>query len=157
DRVPRSRRDPARVLVARSDVVVGAVRAQPLPTGTVTFVFTDMEGSTRALQSLGDRWAEVLHEHLRLLRQAAFRHGGVEATTDGDGLALAFADAVSAVGAAVDMQQSIAGHRWPGGTTPRVRIGVHSGDVQVVDDDYVGLPLHVTARVRSATHGGQVV
>jgi predicted ATPase/class 3 adenylate cyclase len=132
-------------------------RIGPLPEGTVTLVFTDMEGSTRALQALGDAWPGVLGEHLRLLRGVTERHGGVELGSDGDGLALVFADASSAVAASMEMQRAMTTHPWPAGVPLSVRIAIHSGDVRVVDDEYVGLPLHVTARVRSVTHGGQVV
>jgi class 3 adenylate cyclase len=116
-----------------------------------------MVGSTRLVQRLGDRWPVVLQSHLTILRDAASQFGGVEMHTDGDALMLAFADASSAVQSAIEMQRRMALHDWPADVDVAIRIAVHSGDVHILDNDYVGLPLHVAARVRSATHGGQII
>src|SRR5579862_5851995 len=122
------------------------------PTGTVTFLFTDVEGSTRLLEQLGtDGYADVLFEHRRLLREVFDRNGGHEFGTEGDAFFVAFASAPAALTAAVEMQAALAG------SLVRVRIGIHSGEVMLVDSDYVGMAVHKAARICSATHGGQVV
>jgi predicted ATPase/class 3 adenylate cyclase len=122
-----------------------------LPSGTVTFLFTDIEGSTRLLRELGERYADVLAEHNRLLREAFSRHGGLEVGTQGDSFFVAFADAGSAVAAAGDVQASLAGG------PVRVRIGMHTGEAVVTDEGYVGIDVHRAARIMSAGHGGQVL
>ena len=126
--------------------------AKPLPTGTVTFLFSDVEGSTRKLEEVGvDRYADALGEHRRLLRDAFDRHGGVEVDTQGDAFFIAFPTAQAAVLAAADAQRAL------GETDVRVRIGVHSGEAAAGDEGYVGMDVHRGARVASAAHGGQVV
>jgi predicted ATPase/class 3 adenylate cyclase len=122
-----------------------------LPSGTVTFLFTDIEGSTRLLRELGERYANVLAEHNRLLREAFSRHGGLEVSTQGDSFFVAFADAGSAVAAAGDAQAALAGG------PVRVRIGIHTGEAVVTDEGYVGIDVHRAARIMSAGHGGQVL
>jgi class 3 adenylate cyclase len=122
-----------------------------LPSGTVTFLFTDIEGSTRLLRELGERYADVLAEHNRLLREAFSRHGGLEVGTQGDSFFVAFADAGSAVDAAGDVQAALAGG------PVRVRIGIHTGEAVVTDEGYVGIDVHRAARIMSAGHGGQVL
>jgi class 3 adenylate cyclase len=97
-----------------------------LPSGTVTFLFTDIEGSTRLLHELGDAYAGVLSDHRRLLREAFVRHGGVEVDTQGDSFFVAFADPRGAIAAAVDAQTAVAQHAWPGGAAVRVRMGLHT-------------------------------
>jgi class 3 adenylate cyclase len=99
-----------------------------LPTGTVTFLFTDIEGSTRLLQDLGDRYAAVRDQHAAILRQAIRDGGGVEVSTEGDSFSAAFASPVGAVRAAVAAQRGLAGHRWPAGFPVRVRMGLHTGE-----------------------------
>jgi predicted ATPase/class 3 adenylate cyclase len=122
-----------------------------LPSGTVTFLFTDIEGSTRLLSELGERYADVLAEHNRLLREAFSQHGGLEVGTQGDSFFVAFADAGSAVAAARDAQTALAGG------PVRVRIGIHTGEGVVTGEGYVGIDVHRAARIMSAGHGGQVL
>ncbi len=122
-----------------------------LPTGTVTFLFTDIEGSTRLLQELGDGYAEVLAEHHRVLREVWSRHHGVEVDTAGDAFFVAFARASDAVAAARDAQRRLAAGSL------RIRIGLHTGEPAVAVDSYVGLDVHRAARIAGAGHGGQVL
>ncbi len=128
-----------------------------LPTGTVTFLFTDIEGSTRLLQQLGDRYAEVLADCRRLLRTAFQAHGGREVDTQGDAFFVAFARARDALSAAVAAQRAILAHPWPDGTAVRVRMGLHTGEPLSADAGYVGMDVHRAARISSAGHGGQVL
>jgi predicted ATPase/class 3 adenylate cyclase len=128
-----------------------------LPTGNVTLVFTDIEGSTSLLTMLGERYADLLHSHRRVLRAAFEDHGGVEVGTEGDSFFVAFPSAPQAVAAAVDLQRGLATARWPDDVDVRVRVGVHSGRPAVVAGDYIGLDVHRAARIMSAAHGGQVV
>ncbi len=139
-------------------MATAASQALPdLPSGTLTFLFTDIEGSTRMIQQLGDAYAPLLTKHRELLETAAVAHRGRVFGTEGDAVFVAFADATSAIAAAVDAQRALAAHPWPEGHRIKVRMGVHSGEVQRVADDYVGLALHQTARITSAGHGGQVL
>jgi len=128
-----------------------------LPTGTVTLLFTDIEGSTRLLQQLGDYYDGVLTECRQLLRAAFHQWNGHEVDTQGDAFFVAFARATDAVSAAVDMQRALAAHTWPEGVTVRVRMGLHTGEPQLSTENYVGLDVHRTARIMSAAHGGQVL
>jgi WD40 repeat protein/class 3 adenylate cyclase len=128
-----------------------------LPSGTVTFLFTDIEGSTRLLHELGDDYADVLVEHRRLLRDSFGRHDGVEVDTQGDSFFVAFSDARSAVEAAADAQAALARHDWSGGAEPRVRMGLHTGEPLVAGDHYVGIDVHRGARIAAAAHGGQTL
>jgi predicted ATPase/class 3 adenylate cyclase len=128
-----------------------------LPTGTVTFLFTDIEGSTRLLQQLGDRYAAVLGEHQQMLRTAFTAHGGVEVDTQGDSFFVAFPTAPAAVAAAAAAQHALADHAWPDGAAVRVRMGLHTGTPLVAGDHYVGLDVHRAARIAAAGHGGQVL
>jgi adenylate/guanylate cyclase family protein len=121
-----------------------------LPRGTVTFLFTDIEGSTRLLQGLGEGYADALAEHRRVLREAFVRHSGVEVDTQGDAFFVAFARASDALAAARDAQAALKG-------PIRVRIGVHTGEPVVTDAGYVGLDVHRAARIAAAGHGGQVL
>ena len=127
------------------------------PTGTVTFLFTDIEGSTRLLQELGDDWGGVLHDQRRLMRAALSENNGVELGTEGDSFFVVFASATDATQAVVSAQHALAGHAWTGGKTVRVRMGLHTGEARVVGQDYVGLDVHRAARIASCGHGGQVV
>ena len=122
-----------------------------LPTGTVTLLFTDIEGSTRLLHELGERYAEVLAEHRHLLRKAFSHYGGVEVDTQGDAFFVAFARASDAVAAARDAQGALADG------PVRVRIGIHTGEPVVTDEGYVGIDVHRAARIMGAGHGGQVL
>jgi class 3 adenylate cyclase/tetratricopeptide (TPR) repeat protein len=128
-----------------------------LPTGTVTFLFTDIEGSTRLLKQLGARYADVLEEHHRLLRRVFAESDGREVDTQGDALFVAFPRAKDAVAGAVAAQQALAAHDWPDGVGVRVRMGLHTGEPTVGSDRYVGLGVHTAARVCSAGHGGQIL
>jgi predicted ATPase/class 3 adenylate cyclase len=128
-----------------------------LPSGTVTLLFTDIEGSTRLLQHLGGRYHNVLAEHRGLLRAAFAGHRGCEVSTEGDGFFVAFARASDAVAAAVDGQRALVAHPWGESVGVRVRMGLHSGEPTLVARDYVGLDVHRAARICSAGHGGQVL
>jgi predicted ATPase/class 3 adenylate cyclase len=125
--------------------------ARELPTGTVTFLFTDIEGSTRLLERLGDGYEDVLGEHHRQLRGVWLGNGGIEVDTQGDAFFVVFASATAAVQAAADAQRALAD------TELRVRMGLHSGEAAVAETGYVGADVHRTARICSAAHGGQVV
>src|SRR2546430_363724 len=122
-----------------------------LPTGTVTFLFTDVEGSTRLLRELGDRYAEVLHEHRATLRRAFERHGGIEVDTQGDAFFVAFPKASEALAAAAEGRDALA--RGP----IRVRMGLHTGEPVVTEEGYVGIDVHRAARIAAAGHGGQIL
>jgi predicted ATPase/class 3 adenylate cyclase len=123
-----------------------------LPTGTLTFLFTDVEGSTRALAEQGaERYAEALREHHGLIRDAVAAHGGIEVDTQGDAFFCVFTSARKAVACAEQAQASLAT------TEIRVRMGLHSGEALVVEDHYVGMDVHRAARVAAAGHGGQVL
>jgi WD40 repeat protein/class 3 adenylate cyclase len=128
-----------------------------LPAGTVTFLFTDIEGSTRLLHALGDRYADVLTDHRRLLREVFGEWGGREVDTQGDSFFVAFAHAGDAVRAAADGQRALAGHRWPEAGDLRVRMGLHTGEPLVAGDHYVGIDVHRGARIAAAAYGGQVL
>ena len=134
-----------------------AARIEELPTGTVTFLFTDIEGSTRLLTGLRGGYAEVLGEHQRLLRAAFDEHAGREVHTEGDAFFVAFARASDAIAAAVSAQRSLASQPWPEGVEVRVRMGVHTGEAEIRQDDYVGLDVHRAARICAAGHGGQML
>ncbi|HTU28737.1 MAG TPA: adenylate/guanylate cyclase domain-containing protein [Solirubrobacteraceae bacterium] len=129
-------------------------RRQALPQGEVSLLFTDIEGSTRLLNQLGDAYGEVLAEHRRLLREVWARHGGVEVDTEGDAFFVAFALARAAVAAAADAQSVLGSADLEG---LRVRIGVHTGTPRIRDDDYWGTDVHYAARICAAAHGGQVL
>ncbi|MDH4345711.1 MAG: AAA family ATPase, partial [Thermoleophilia bacterium] len=122
-----------------------------LPTGVVTLLFTDIEGSTRLLHELGDGYADALAEHRRVVREACEAHAGVEVDTQGDAFFVAFARATEAIGAAADAQRSLA--EGP----VRVRMGVHTGEPRVTEEGYVGLDVHKGARIAAVGHGGQVL
>jgi predicted ATPase/class 3 adenylate cyclase len=128
-----------------------------LPSGIVTFVFTDMEGSTRLLRRLGDRYAEVLDRHRAVLRDAWDANGGSEVSSSGDSVFVAFDDAAAAARACADAQRQLAVEPWPDDAPVRVRMGVHTGLAAPRQDDYVALAVHQTARVMAAANGGQVL
>ena len=129
-----------------------SLKGNSLPTGTVTLVFTDIEGSTRLLDLLGpERYGEALAEHRRVVRESCACHGGVEVDAHGDGVFLAFAAAPAALEAVREISANLTG-----GLTP-VRIGVHTGTPLVTDDGYVGVDVHRAARIAAAAHGGQVL
>src|SRR5713226_2553426 len=128
-----------------------------LPRGTVTLLFTDIEGSTRLLQCLGERYPDVLAECRGLLRAAFHRHHGHEVDTQGDAFFVAFTRATDAISAAVDAQRALASHPWPEGAAIRVRMGLHTGEPSLTSEGYVGLDVHRAARIMSAGHGGQIL
>jgi len=126
-------------------------------TGTVTFLFTDLEGSTGLAHRLRDRWSEVLVEHRRLIREPALSAGGHEIDCRGDELFVAFEDAAAAARCAADAQRSFAEQEWPDGEQVRVRIGIHTGEAIFADSDYLGVEVHKAARISFAGHGGQIL
>jgi predicted ATPase/class 3 adenylate cyclase len=128
-----------------------------LPTGTVTFLFTDIEGSTRLLTALGDAYPPLLAAHAEILRAAITAHRGTEVNTEGDAFFAVFPSAVDAVGAAVQAQRDLADTAWPDKASVRVRMGLHSGEGRLGGDDYVGLDVHRAARIAGAGYGGQVL
>ncbi|MDP8957245.1 MAG: tetratricopeptide repeat protein [Actinomycetota bacterium] len=128
-----------------------------LPTGTVTFLFTDIEGSTNLARTLGFRWPQVLEEHNSVVRNAIRAHDGIDVRTEGDAFFAVFRSPNDAVRAAAAAQRSIAEHRWPGDGPLRVRMGMHTGDGRLAGDDYVGVDVHRAARIAAAGHGGQVL
>jgi class 3 adenylate cyclase len=133
------------------------MRMANLPTGTVTFLFTDIEGSTRLLERLGERYAEALAVHRRLVREAVGAVGGREVDTQGDAFFVAFDRAVHGVQAAANAQRALAEYAWPDGAALRVRMGLHTGEPTVGDEGYLGLDVVRAARICSAGHGGQIL
>jgi YVTN family beta-propeller protein len=125
--------------------------------GTVTFLFTDIEGSTQLLKQLGSRYPDALHEHSTIIRSACAAHGGREVDTQGDAFFFAFPRGKDAVAAAVDAQRQLAEYPWPEGTTLKVRMGLHTGEPTVGGERYVGIGVHRAARIAAAGHGGQVL
>ena len=129
-----------------------------LPGGTVTFAFTDIEGSTRLLQELGDEvYGTVAADHRRIVRTAFGERGGTEIDTQGDAFFFSFPRARDAAAAAVDAQRELRKHDWPGGKELRVRMGLHTGEPQVGDEGYLGIDVVRAARIAAAGHGGQIL
>src|SRR5690242_16588649 len=129
-----------------------------LPAGTVTFVFTDIEGSTKLLQELGDEgYGKVSGDHRRLVRETFGARGGTEIDTQGDAFFFSFPRARDAVAAAVDAQRALRGHDWPEGRELRVRMGLHTGEPHVGEEGYLGLDVVRAARISAAGHGGQIL
>jgi predicted ATPase/class 3 adenylate cyclase len=128
-----------------------------LPSGSVTLLFSDIEGSTGILQRLGEGYADVLGAHREILRRTTAAHGGVEVDTQGDSFFAAFPRAVGGLHAAVDAQYAMAGHPWPALGQVRVRMGLHTGEPIPTTEGYVGLDVHRAARLCAAGHGGQVL
>lgn len=128
-----------------------------LPGGFVTFVFTDIAGSTRLFQRLGERYRTLLEEHRRLVRAAFDAHGGVEVRTEGDAFFAAFRTPWDGVLGCVDAQRALSNHPWPDDGVIRVRMGLHSGEAEPIDGDYVSMVVHQAARVAAAGHGGQII
>jgi DNA-binding NarL/FixJ family response regulator/class 3 adenylate cyclase len=123
----------------------------------VTFLFTDIEGSTRLLRRLGDGYGAVLADHRRLLRAACTGHGGAEVGAQGDAYFAVFPRARDALAAALAAQRALAGHPWPAGVEVRVRMGMHTSEPAVEESEYIGLGLHRAARICSAAHGCQIL
>ena len=128
-----------------------------LPTGTVTFLFTDIEGSTRLVQTLGDGWVSVLDAHNELVGGAIATNEGVVVKTEGDSFFAVFPSASDALVAAVAAQRALMEHPWPENGVVRSRMGLHTGLGTLGGADYVGLDVHRAARIADAAHGGQVV
>ena len=128
-----------------------------LPSGTVTLLFADIESSTRLLRDLGERFPTVRSRARELVREAVAAHAGHEVDWAGDGVFLAFERASGAVAAAAALQRSLSSEPWPPDVTVRMRIGIHTGEPEVGPDGYVGLDVHLAARICTAAHGGQVV
>ncbi len=134
-----------------------AVQGSYPPAGTVTFLFSDIEGSTRLLQELKDQYADVLMEQRRLLRGAFKEWHGREIDSAGDAFFVAFDRLRDAVAAAVAAQRSLTGYAWPMGQALRVRMGLHTGEPTFSDGSYTGLDVHRAARICAAGHGGQIL
>src|SRR6266550_4161685 len=130
---------------------------QELPTGVITFLFSDIEGSTRLVQEHSDRFGDVLEQHQALMRDALTRHGGIEVSTEGDSFFAAFTSPLDAAAAAAEAQRSHAAHTFPGQAVVRVRMGIHTGAGTRGGDNYIGLDVHRGARIASAAHGGEVL
>src|SRR5215467_3429459 len=129
-----------------------------LPGGTVTFVFTDIEGSTQLLQELGDvGYGQVSGDHRRLVRETFGARGGTEIDTQGDAFFFSFPRARDAVAAAVEAQRALGDHDWPEGNELRVRMGLHTGEPHVGEEGYLGLDVVRAARISAAGHGGQIL
>ena len=131
--------------------------AAQLPTGTVTFLFTDIEGSTRLVHSLGDRFDALLARHNELIRTAIANNRGTEVSTEGDAFFAVFPTAPAAVAAAIEAQQALDTQTWPDDSPIRVRMGIHTGEGRLGGDNYVGIDVHRAARIAATGHGGQVL
>jgi predicted ATPase/class 3 adenylate cyclase/Tfp pilus assembly protein PilF len=137
---------------------IASPAGQRLPSGTVTFLFTDIEGSTRLLQQLEEKFATLLAEHRQLLQGVCKTCNGSVVATQGDSFFVAFPRAVDAITAAVQAQRALAAHPWTDGVTVRVRMGLHTGEPQIsASEKYVGIDVHRAARIAAAAHGGQVL
>jgi predicted ATPase/class 3 adenylate cyclase len=128
-----------------------------LPTGTVTFLFSDIEGSTRLLAALGDRYPPLLDAHSEIVRGAIGAHEGTVVSTEGDSFFAVFPSAQGAVRAAANIQRGLAEHPWPPGSELSVRIGIHTGEGRLGADNYVGMDVHRASRIAAAAHGGQTI
>jgi class 3 adenylate cyclase len=128
-----------------------------LPSGTVTFVFSDIEASTMLLKRLGDLYGELIAEHRRVVRETFDAYKGVEIDTQGDAFFFAFARARDALMAAIAVQRAHMDRVWPGGENPRVRIGVHTGEPSLGDEGYLGLDVVRAARLCGEGKGGQIL
>jgi predicted ATPase/class 3 adenylate cyclase len=140
----------------RSSIALSG-RESALPVGTVTFLFTDIEASTRLLTRLGRAYDEVLAAHSNVIREAIASHDGVEVSTEGDAFFAVFTRATDAVQAAAQAQGALASHDWPPDVSVRVRMGLHTGEGRLGGDNYVGLDVNRAARIAAAGHGGQVL
>jgi class 3 adenylate cyclase len=128
-----------------------------LPEGTVTFLFTDIEGSTGLLNSLGDTYVTLLSEQREILRNCFAKWNGKEVDTQGDQFFYSFPRATEAVSAAVEAQRVMSAHDWPENIPARVRMGLHTGEPSTWEEGYVGMDVHRAARIAHAGHGGQVL
>ncbi len=130
---------------------------QSLPTGTVTFLFSDIQGSTRLLQNLGKAFPSLLDQHSRLLRDSFTANNGLVVSTEGDSFFVVFPSAVDAVSAALSAQGSLKDFSWDEGIVVQVRMGLHSGEGILGGDNYVGLDVHRAARIMAIAYGGQIL
>jgi class 3 adenylate cyclase len=128
-----------------------------LPSGTVTFLFTDIEGSTELIRRLGDGYTDVLAEQRRILRETLGAAGGREIDTQGDAFFFSFERARDAIEGAVAAQRALSAQSWPDGVSVKVRMGLHTGEPAVGEEGYVGLDVVRAARICSAGHGGQIL
>jgi class 3 adenylate cyclase len=128
-----------------------------LPGGTVTFLFSDIEGSTRLLEQLGDRYQDVDRDHRRILRERLGEAGGREIDNQGDAFFFSFPRARDAVAGAVAAQRELASNAWPEGVDVRIRMGLHTGEPTVGEEGYLGMDVVRAARICSAGHGGQIL
>jgi predicted ATPase/class 3 adenylate cyclase len=128
-----------------------------LVTQTLTFLFTDIEGSTALLQRLGPAYAEVLADHHDLIRAAIAAHEGREIDTQGDAFFVVFSSPSACVAAAIQMQRALVSHSWPAGAGVRVRMGIHTGEATKTAVGFIGLDVHRAARIAAVGHGGQIV
>src|SRR5512132_3449972 len=128
-----------------------------LPIGTVTFLFSDIEGSTRLLQQLGDRYGELVSKHRYVIRESAANAGGTEIDAQGDALFFSFPRARDAVSGALAAQLGLGAERWPGEAEVKVRMGLHTGEPTLGEEGYLGLDVVRGARIAAAAHGGQVL
>ena len=128
-----------------------------LPSGTVTFVFSDIEGSTDLLKRLGERYAELIADHRRIVRETFGGHDGIEIDSQGDSFFFAFARARDAVSAAVEAQRAHAEHGWPDGEAVRVRMGLHTGEPALGEQGYLGVDVVRAARLSAVGRGGNVL
>jgi class 3 adenylate cyclase len=131
--------------------------SESLHAGTVTLLFTDIEGSTQLLRELGDRYGDLVGAHRRIIREAATAAGGTEVDTQGDAFFFAFARARDAAQGAADAQRGLRSYDWPEGKRVRVRMGLHTGEPTVGDEGYLGLDVVRAARIGSAANGGQIL
>lgn len=129
----------------------------PLPTGTVTFFFSDIEGSTKLIQELGDAYPEALLAHHAIQRETLKAHNGHELRTEGDSFFIVFGSALDACAGAAAVQRALNVHQWPKQATVRIRIGLHTGEAALVGNEYLGLEVHRAARIAGAAHGGQIL
>ena len=152
-----------RAILEQDAALLGSARTAPnapgpaMPTGTVTFLFTDVEGSTRLVRELGDEYEALLDRHHRLVSEAFETHGGEEIDTQGDAFFFAFRRARDAVRAAVDAQLAIAAAEWPRNVRVRIRIGIHTGEPGLAETGYHGLDVVRAARISGSAHGGQIL
>ena len=141
---------------------IGFINAQlqpqrKLPTGTVTFLMSDVESSTELLGRLGDGYAAVLNETRKLQRSAVKAAGGQTVDARGDDFFAVFSDSAAALAAALVVQRDLAARNWPGGSKVRLRIGIHRGRPTLTENGYVGLSVHAVARIAFCGHGGQIL
>jgi WD40 repeat protein/class 3 adenylate cyclase len=140
-----------------TDIIAHQQPLDGLPEGTITFMFTDVEGSTKLLDQLGEQYAVLLADQRSILREVFAKCHGQEVDTQGDAFFVSFSRASEAVSAAVEIQRALATHDWPSGVDVRLRMGLHTGEPWLVEEGYVGMDVHRAARIAHIGHGGQVL